>query len=197
MCSGEVYSPITLWSALPIANAKLALVPHCIEVHCHCHPHHHGLVLKGYTLGSQRLHTSLLYQRFHLLVRPLTCSVATCFMSMGFPWISFWTGDPNSHPRIGRYFVLHWVPGLASSEGSPLASYLSLKTSLIESAEPFFEPPPPPLHPPRMVDNHTMYLVRRLLDVHCRGRGFQYLVDWEGFGLEGPSGVPRSSVFRI
>lgn len=51
--------------------------------------------------------------------------------------------------------------------------------------------PPPPLW---NIDGGEAYSVNRLIHSRCRGRGIQYLVDWEGYSLEEHSLVPAQHI---
>ncbi len=54
--------------------------------------------------------------------------------------------------------------------------------------------PAPPLPPPPIDKEASIYRVRKLLDVRPRGRGHQFLVDWEGYGPEERRWIPARDV---
>ncbi|KAK3572555.1 hypothetical protein QTP86_000442 [Hemibagrus guttatus] len=63
--------------------------------------------------------------------------------------------------------------------------------SVLPSTEPGkAEEPPFPL----IVDDGAAYLVKDILDSRLRGDRLEYLVDWEGYGPEEQSWIPRNDI---
>ncbi|KAI2667351.1 Transposon Tf2-9 polyprotein [Labeo rohita] len=64
-------------------------------------------------------------------------------------------------------------------------SFYSVCTRVSCVSNPLSAHPPVLRHPtPVLVKGSPVFRVKKLLAVHPRGRGFQYLVDWEGYGSE-------------
>ena len=71
----------------------------------------------------------------------------------------------------------------------PVFHVSQLKPVSVSSLSPSVPAPPPP----RVLDSgDPVWTVREIMKVRRQGRGFQYLVDWEGYGPEDRSWVPAS-----
>lgn len=96
----------------------------------------------------------------------------------------------NAKLLMEHIFRVHGIP--AEILPSLLRNHLVFHVSLLNLAlsSPLCPPSDPP-PPARLVDGHPAYLVQRILDMRWRGRGQQFLVDWEGYRPEERSWVSR------
>ncbi|KAI2645073.1 Transposon Tf2-8 polyprotein [Labeo rohita] len=103
-------------------------------------------------------------------------------------------------PRyIGPFKILRQINEVTFQLQLP-PRYRIHPTFHVSLLKPFFpsatEPPGAELEPPppEVLDQTSIYAVREILDSRRRGGHLEYLIDWEGYGPEERSWVPRDDV---
>ncbi|TPX33406.1 hypothetical protein SeLEV6574_g08385 [Synchytrium endobioticum] len=69
--------------------------------------------------------------------------------------------------------------------------HVSLLKPYIQPSDPSRKVPKPP---PIRIEDEEGYIIKDILDVRRRGRGFEYLIDWEGYGPEDRTWEPRRTL---
>ncbi|TPX39056.1 hypothetical protein SeLEV6574_g07443 [Synchytrium endobioticum] len=69
--------------------------------------------------------------------------------------------------------------------------HVSLLKPYIQPSDPSRKVSKPP---PIRIEDEEGYIIKDILDVRRRGRGFEYLIDWEGYGPEDRTWEPRRTL---
>ena len=109
------------------------------------------------------------------------------------------TTSPKLAPRfIGPFAIWHIITPTAIRLNlppplrriHPVFHVSRIKPHISSNLQPPTKKPPPP----RLIDGGLAHTVKRLLKVRNRGRGRQFLTQWEGYGLEENSWVAERNV---
>ncbi|KAL0159548.1 hypothetical protein M9458_043273, partial [Cirrhinus mrigala] len=116
------------------------------------------------------------------------------------PGDQVWLSTRDLRPRyIGPFKILRQINDVTFQLQLP-PRYRIHPTFHVSLLKPFFpsatEPPGAELEPPppEVLDQPSIYAVREILDSRRRGGHLEYLIDWEGYGPEERSWVPRDDV---
>ncbi|KAL0155123.1 hypothetical protein M9458_049386, partial [Cirrhinus mrigala] len=116
------------------------------------------------------------------------------------PGDQVWLSTRDLRPRyIGPFKILRQINDVTFQLQLP-PRYRIHPTFHVSLLKPFFpsatEPPGAELEPPppEVLDQLSIYSVREILDSRRRGGHLEYLIDWEGYGPEERSWVPRDDV---